>query len=101
MKRDAIRLNEARLRAIVKEAVKSVVNESDSSYAMFPYQSDIFRYAYNHQTVRPKLDEVYRLVDDIGSIAAAEGRENYARFYKKLKTDLEQVYRLWDFLDND
>ena len=101
MNKNTIKLNEAQLRAIVKETAKSVLNESDSSYAMFPYQSDIFRYAYNHQTVRPKLDEVYRLVDDIGSIAAAEGRENYARFYKKLKSDLGQVYRLWDFLDND
>ena len=101
MKQNKKTINEAQLRAIVKEAVKSILNESDPSYAMFPYQSDIFRYAYDHQTIRPKLDEVYRFVDAIGSIAAVEGRENHARFYKKLKTDLEQVYRLWDFLDND
>lgn len=42
MKKNTIKLNENQLRNIVAESVKSVLNESDSSYAMFPYQSDIF-----------------------------------------------------------
>lgn len=101
MKQNKKTINEAQLRKIIAESVKNVLKEKDGVYSMFPYQSDIFRYAYNHQTVRSKLDDVYRLVDAIAAIASSEGRDNYAQFYGKLKTDLAQVYRLWDFLDED
>ena len=92
MKQNKKTINEAQLRTIVKEAVKSVLNESDSSYAMFPYQSDKadngWKKKWFDSAIVEKRNEFY-----------SDKYKDYD--YKKLKTDLGQVYRLWDFLDND
>ena len=60
----------------------------------------LHRLAYENQGMKEKIKEVAQFADIVAEVAHSEGRDNYAKFYKPLASNIFQMLNLWGFLDN-
>ncbi|MDY4873697.1 MAG: hypothetical protein SO133_02385 [Alloprevotella sp.] len=50
--------------------------------------------------MKEKIKEVAQFADIVAGVARSEGRDNYAKFYKPLASNIFQMLNLWGFLDD-
>ena len=72
-------------------------NEVNESYNKL---NGLHRLAYENQGMKEKIKEVAQFADIVAGVAHSEGRDNYAKFYKPLASNIFQMLNLWGFLDN-
>lgn len=60
----------------------------------------LHRLAYENQGMKEKIKEVAQFADIVAGVARSEGRDNYAKFYKHLASNIFQMLNLWGFLDD-
>lgn len=72
-------------------------NEVSESYNKL---NGLHRLAYENQGMKEKIKEVAQFADIVAGVAHSEGRDNYAKFYKPLASNIFQMLNLWGFLDN-
>ena len=58
------------------------------------------RLAYENQEMKEKIKEVAQFADIAAGVARSEGRDNYAKFYKPLASNIVQMLNLWGGLDD-
>lgn len=72
-------------------------DEIDESYNKL---NGLHRLAYENQGMKEKIKEVAQFADIVAGVARSEGRDNYAKFYKPLASNIFQMLNLWGFLDD-
>ena len=72
-------------------------NEVSESYNKL---NGLHRLAYENQGMKEKIKGVAQFADIVAGVAHNEGRNNYAKFYKPLASNIFQMLNLWGFLDD-
>ena len=74
--------------------------EDDEVSESYNKLNGLHRLAYENQGMKEKIKEVAQFADIVAGVADSEGRDNYAKFYKPLASNIFQMLNLWGFLDN-
>ena len=72
-------------------------DEIDESYNKL---NGLHRLAYENQGMKEKIKEVAQFADIVAGVARSEGKDDYAKFYKPLASNIFQMLNLWGFLDD-
>ena len=72
-------------------------NWIDESYNKL---NGLHRLAYENQEMKEKIKEVAQFADIVAGVARSEGKDDYAKFYKPLASNIFQMLNLWEFLDD-
>lgn len=95
MKSNRIKLTESQLNKVIRESVSLILKESS-----YNKSNGLQRLAYENQEMKEKIKEVAQFADMVAGVARSEGKDNYAKFYKPLASNILQMLNLWGFLDD-
>ena len=74
--------------------------EDDGVNESYNKLNGLHRLAYENQEMKEKIKEVAQFADIVAGVARSEGKDDYAKFYKPLASNIFQMLNLWGFLDD-
>ena len=74
--------------------------EDDGVNESYNKLNGLHRLAYEKQEMKEKIKEVAQFADIVAGVARSEGKDDYAKFYKPLASNIFQMLNLWGFLDD-
>lgn len=74
--------------------------EDDGVNESYNKLNGLHRLAYENQEMKKKIKEVAQFADIVAGVARSEGKDDYAKFYEPLASNIFQMLNLWGFLDD-
>ena len=74
--------------------------EDDGVNESYNKLNGLHRLVYENQEMKEKIKEVAQFADIVAGVARSEGKDDYAKFYKPLASNIFQMLNLWGFLDD-